>query len=313
MKAKTLFLILSIAFTLSYIDFCISFYNSGYDSPYNGFGSIESVLNGTAKAPMQYRVLFPWLYGTIKDIVGCQTQIHRLVWIYEPLKMLMVFLGLWGIYYFFSHFKIGLLGTLVFSSLIPLTFLYDYPDQFLEMALLSWGFIWILKKKNIGVITFAAVLNRETAFLILPVLNLFAYKGEKWKRVSAFVGGIFGLMLPRIAYGSAQLYSDFWQISRNLNFISKIGEYPQTINRAAVVLPYFNPTWFFIPAFGLLFCLAIKRFRDSHTLLRVGFILMFFYIILGFCCAMFGEIRIFSWFYLILIPMVFKKEEFCVT
>lgn len=318
---KIIILFLVLAFVLDYVYFGITYFNSGYGHECSGFGSINRVIEGHAQAPMQHRVLFPWIYMTLEKLIGFNNRSDKIAWIYEPLRILTIFLALLGIYYFFSWINriqinlprnFPLIGTLLFCALVPLSFLYDYHDHFLDILFISLGFVGILRADRglmLNGAVFLGTLNRETTFLILPVLNfLFWYKKKDMlDLVIPFLVSGYALLIPRLIYGIKFRYYDLWQAGRNLDFLSKIGKYPQEINITKVVLPYFNPSWFFIPAFGFLIFLAIKNFKTSHTFFRWGVGIISFITIFAFCFAVFGEIRIFSWFYLILIPMALQN------
>lgn len=309
---KYIILFLILAFVLDYAQFGLTSHN--YDVPTNGWGAMDSVLRGEAPTPTQFRVLFPWSYLILYNLFGCPSKLHALVWIYEVLKILTIFLALLGIFYFFSLVlkEKALLATLLFCALIPLTFLYDCPDQFLDIFFLSLGFAGIIqnKKSMLNGACFLGALNRETTLLILPVLNFLVKRGKIVKdSVLPFISSGAALLLVLVVYGFRPRYCEYLMIEKNLKNFSIIFQYPQSHGKAFFIMPYFNPMWFFAVAFGFFLYLAFRNLKKSPQFFKSGLILICLYTLICFCIALWREVRIFSWFYLILIPMTLQNES----
>jgi len=133
-------------------------------SQFNGYGAIDSVYSRSAKAPMRYRVLVPWILGWMKHS-------KSRVGIYLCGKILLLGATLWA-----SSIYLGQMGALAFAALLATTVEFDYWEQYIEIL----GILGCLSS-HVWVVALAAIawgMSRETV-LIAPALTWFA-QGSLW-------------------------------------------------------------------------------------------------------------------------------------
>lgn len=304
LKARWLLLFAVLVFILDYAQLNMTFYH--YGSVHNGIMGMHAVLGGWAEAPTQYRVFVPFIYGTILGFLPSISGTMKAVWIYEPLKMLLMFWAICAFFLFLREFleeKWALLGTLILCVCLPLTFRYDYAEQYTELAIFAMGFraIWQNKQSNLIKWIILGTLNRETAF-ILPLLNFIINrkKAKTWPLGFMAYAGVFcGL---RLLIGPRD-HIEFIPFATNILRISNIFQYPQYLGKTLVYSPYFNPVWFIVPMIGLWVYWSLRKFKSKPVFFQKAFWLIPLFYIVSFFFALQDEIRIFIWFYLILIPM----------
>lgn len=304
LKTRWLILFAILVFILDYAQIYMTFRN--YGSMYNGIIGMHAVLGGWAEAPTQYRILVPAIYGVILGFSPSLSGTLQAVWIYEPLKMLLMFWAVCAFFVFVREFleeNWALLGTLILCACLPLTFRYDYAGQYAELAIFAMGFraIWRNDQKNIIKWIILGTLNRETAF-ILPFLNFLCNRKKTnlwlWS-FFAYSAVFFGV---RLFFGWRD-YIQFLTVGTNILRISNIYKFPQGLGKTIVYSPYFNPVWFIIPMVGIWLYWSLKDFKKKPDFFQKAFWLIPVFYIISFFFALQDEIRIFIWFYLILIPM----------
>jgi hypothetical protein len=304
LKTRWLILFAVLVFVLDYAQIYMTFRN--YGSMYNGIMGMHAVLGGWAEAPTQYRVLVPGLYGAILGFFPSFSGTQQAVWIYEPLKMLLMFWAICAFFVFVREFleeNWALLGTLILCACLPLTFRYDYAGQYAELAIFAMGFraIWRNDQKNTIKWIILGTLNRETAF-ILPFLNflLNRKKTNLWLwSFFAYSAVFFGIRL----FLGWRDYVQFLTVGTNILRISNIYKFPQGLGKTIIYSPYFNPVWFIIPMVGIWLYWSLKDFKKKPDFFQKAFWLIPLFYMISFFFALQDEIRIFIWFYLILIPM----------
>jgi len=168
-----------MAVALDMIQFKLT--RGNYWVPYNGIGTTEGVWKKNILAPMQYRVLVPLIYGTLERLFGSQQFYEKkainTMFIYEPLKIIFMFLGLWGFHVYLTLFFSQLLafsGVLLMAIFWVATFKYDYADCYLEVffwsmfcfCVLTGNWYWAVA------IFILATLNRELTILLIPLYYL---------------------------------------------------------------------------------------------------------------------------------------------
>lgn len=252
---------------------------------WNGFGAVESVIQGKAMLPMQYRVFVPWLTW----LVGGG------YWSYMLVKYC-------GIVFMFSsfHFYLGVLGvsqtlgTLALAAFLPITYMFDYADAYWDLGFLALAFGIILLGGNIwllSVVVALSALNRETT-VIIPVIN--AVLNFQWLVIVPFLVLSVGL-LPRILYGRKPRYCRFNQIPGNLWSIR--GD----IKSLKVISGYLHT--FLIAVGSILIILIFGETLSGLWIIGLGMTL------LGVLISVPGkwnEVRIYLPMTLVLIPMVLK-------
>jgi hypothetical protein len=181
-----------MAWFLDYAQFAITGRN--YNNQFNGKGCIDSVLKGTALAPMQYRVAIPWLYDLFRH--------------YELIKIGLMAFGLFSMW-LMIHTVWGAgayLGMFVTGIFYVVNFQFDYAEQYLELSL--WAqFMTAIYVGNIYwliICVIVGALNRETSsFLILVyVLATFNLINGLWLLLAFGAATAF----VRLRYGIKKSY-----------------------------------------------------------------------------------------------------------
>ncbi len=329
-KAKTpikyIWLFAALAVIIGYVQFDMTVWS--YNCDYHGIKSLDDIIAGNAPAPTQYRLLVPLIFKSLEFFIPVVND-WRIVWIYEPMKMLFIFLALWaGFKYmrlFFKEEK-SLLLVCVMFLFMTLSFFTDYPEQFSGLAIFSLAFIGIYQnnQKQVSLWTFIGVLNKETAFVI-PLFNMMVNrrKGRGWMIPMAVFGVTASLL--RWFFGFKEYYTHFWMFWINVKEIGLfpiryLGLYnakslfyttegdPIWMNKVQVLAPYWNPVWFVVLGFGVFLYYVLKKLNTLPAYIKQGLLTMAIFFGISFCISLVREIRIFSWFYLILIPAFFKES-----
>jgi hypothetical protein len=173
-----------------------------YSSLYNGFGAIDTVNAGTAKAPMAYRVLMPWLIRLIE-----RTGARRIA-IYQGMKIVLnagAFAAITAAF--------GLQTALLSAILLLLTIKFDYWDWQAEMIGVCAAMTGNLVAAAIGGMIHG--LSKETAPLV-PLAYLIRTGDWSGTLVVATVTAL-ALALPRIVYGPRPMYCSRNQARYNLD------------------------------------------------------------------------------------------------
>jgi len=177
-----------------------------YGIEFSGIGAIDDVLDGTAKAPMAYRVLVPWLIDLVERI--CPTlKPHRLSVLYEPLKIALTGCALWAVAY-----GLGVRSALLIAAMLPATFLFDYWDWTGEMIGVALAFSgmpgWVAAGGMV-----AAMSRPETALLGSVVY---------WLETRDAAGALWGagatlatIVAVRLITGKRELYCERWMWRQN--------------------------------------------------------------------------------------------------
>ncbi len=311
---KWLLLFAALVFVLDYAQLHMCYDN--YGTRYNGFGSMNWVLSGEAHAPTQYRLLVPALYGALGLFYPQLNREKEIVWLYEPMKMFLMFWAIWAFFIFLREFfeeSWALLGTILLCACLPLTFRYDYANQWAELAIFAFAFKSIKRgdQRQTNVWTFLGTLTRETAF-VLPLLNFLVHRKRKksW-RWSLLTYGVTFLGI-RLLLGPRPRFAPILTMNINIQRISDIGSYPGFLHGTEVFSPYFNPAWLVVPMTGIWIFWSLKRSKSKPVFFQKAFWLIPIFYLIAFCFAYQDEIRIFTWFYLILIPMTLWcwREDF---
>ena len=259
-----------------YIDFKMT--RGNMQVPWNGHGAVRSVLDGVAKAPMRYRVLVPWLVAPAKDALVR----------YLYVKWWSILFATFASFTYFL--KLGVdpyLCTSLLALFMLLSAIYDYADAYLEIGLLASAFLFIGNSLVVVmVLTFVAALNRETAVVIPLAVAL-----EGWVLGTVLVGGCFwvGYAIPRLKYGKAERYCEFFTFKRNWQTIKESRKVPLLLNE------YFHFA-LLLTAVVIVYSLSLGSLTPVETalgLLFVGLLIP----------TMWREIRVFAPTMLVVIPM----------
>lgn len=177
-----------------------------YESPFNGFGAIDSILKGKAKAPMAYRVLVPWLVGLLE-----KTGMERIA-IYQPAKVILNAAAFFLIYKVF-----GLVPALIAVILLLLTVKFDYWDWQAEIIGVMAALTGNLPVAIAGGVIHG--LSKETAPLV-PLAYLIT-TGDVLGTLAVLVATAVALALPRLIYGDKPMYCKRIQAPYNLELFQQ--------------------------------------------------------------------------------------------
>lgn len=199
-------LIIILSVIVIYVDWHRTYPNWG--TQFNGIGSVGLVNAGHSQAPMQYRVLIPWICSLWKS----DLTYHALRWV-----AVIGSFAASALYFMAIGINVGV-GLLLLAAYFVYAALYDYTDGYLEVAFDALCFYLLLQQPPfyavlIGIITVVATLNRETAAVIplaaILLMNIPAF-------IASSAGFIVGYIIPRIKYGHKGRYCAFSQISNNM-------------------------------------------------------------------------------------------------
>lgn len=268
-----------LSLVVIYIDFHMT--KGNMRVPWNGFGAVESVIDGTADSPMQYRILVPLIVGQFDD---------RLVaYLYVKWTGITAALGM-AFWYFRSVGADPMIATALLALFFVVAAIYDYADAYWEIALLSAGLLLIdYNLLVLCMVTFVAALNRETAIVIPLAVFLSGY----W--IDSLVVGFFfawGYMIPRAIYGQAERYCEWFTFKRNIKTLIESRKVPVLLNE------YLH---FFVLLIGLVYLYA----RNYATLTPAEISLGALFLAL-LVPSMWREIRVFGPAMLAVIPMALR-------
>lgn len=214
-----------------------------YGNRYCGMGTIDGVLARDIEAPMAYRVLVPWLVGLVERIAPTMKR-HRLS-VYEALKIALMALCLTSIAY-----AVGPITALVFASLLPITFRFDYWDWAVEAGALALAIGGHLQAAVFGGIALA--LSRETAPLV--ALTYLLSTRDWYGTALIATATALTMLFVHLRQGQHKLYCDRFMWKRNLNdlrqllclspwFLSSPFLSVGVTVLAVAALPFVGPTW----------------------------------------------------------------------
>ncbi len=284
--------ILFLTLVVIYADRKMTAHN--WNVKWNGLGSIDSVLAGTAMLPMQHRVLVPWLVGTLSKIMDRN---YAYVW----MRNLSI---LFAILCSFKFFMISGANPYIATGCMALYFIlaaiYDYTDIYIEISLFSIFFIavvnpietpWVLL---FGLVTFLASLNREVSIL-MPITTFIA--GDITLGCVSMVGFWIAQLLVRVKYGKPKRYCESFMFNRNITTLKN------SIKSGSPIL-YNEYTFFFVILFS---AIGLYWFnRNNLTPIEISMGLLFVMLLVP---TMWREIRVFAPCMLAIIPMAVRSLQ----
>lgn len=283
--------VLFLALVVIFADLKMTKHNLGV--VFNGVGAVPLVLMGKSSAPMQYRVLVPWLCLLFSKFFGRGNTDIQFLNVYLPIKRASITFALLASYWYFSIVTATpLLCVSLLSAFFVLASIYDYTDVYIEVGLVSLSlvaFVGGMPAQFVMPLVFLAAINRETAIFI-PAVFL-AGGNVYW--VGAFFFFALGYAIPRLIYGQRRRYCEFFMLWANLDrFIGSFkGGRPLAYNEyihfvilllATISIYLVSWPWTSLEWVALLFC---------------GGLLV---------PTMWNEIRVFSPAALAIIPMVIR-------
>ncbi|MBN3040681.1 MAG: hypothetical protein JW867_06100 [Candidatus Omnitrophica bacterium] len=258
-----------------------------------------NVFNGTAETPYLYRVLVPFLSYLLKTIIPSLTWRNSAgIWNYifalSLFPLFHIYLRKW-----FDQ-KIAFLINIIFCCLLPLSFDYDYPEDFLELSLFIIGYMLIRDKKDIflGPLIFFATFSRETAvFLAIAYFISRINKKDLLKTITKSSAFFICWLIPfagiRLIRGPT-LRPDFFMGVRNLEYI---------IFDFFSVNSNFFSSLFFLGVFFSIYLMFDKK--DEDNFLKRNTITITVAFLAAFWFANINEPRIFYPILPILVPLAF--------
>lgn len=223
----------------------------------------RQVMEKSAPAPIQYRIFVPYL---AELLMKCGFSFASS---YLFIRITFTFLAGYLFYIFLcAYFSsgIGIIGTLFFFSVLPLTYIryYMQPMDIPNLFFFLVGYLIILKRKDwlLLPVIFVAMLNRETAILL--VLVYVFYRWDEMKLPSLLIKtslmGITGLgvyWLLRKFFTLKSYYSDLFYLQSNLTdertylyaillfgpflfyAFRQVWQKPKFLVRASLMIPFF--------------------------------------------------------------------------
>lgn len=260
---------------------------------------LDAVFYGTALAPNLYRVLVSYLAFFLRSIVPNlswldSARIWNFVFIVSTFPLFHMYINKW-----FKR-KISFLITITFGCLLPISFQFDYPSDFLGLVVFIIGYMLIRDKKEFFLypLIFLATLNRETAVFLVLAYFVSNVRKKDFLRVAvrSFILFIFWL-IPfiglRAIRGIKPYRCSFFMISSNI----------KEMGRTFLLDGRFFDLLFFLFLFILIY-IVFGQERENSFLKR-NIITAAIIFAIGFCIALIGEIRIFYPILPIIIPLAF--------
>ncbi|MBV6341088.1 hypothetical protein [Candidatus Magnetobacterium casense] len=256
------------------IQFKVTRYN--YWAPYNGIGMVHDVVTGNANAPMQYRILIPMVYRLLETCFGSkmfyEKQIRNVIFIYEPLKILFMFLGLWAFHVYlltwFGNFS-AFTGTLFMALFWVVSFKYDYTDCYLDVVLWSLfclaaidGSFWVA-----AALFALAMLNREVSILMVLIYYLFTGETGNTMLLLLVAGLLYIGMF--IVFGYKKKYCTTKEIAgMNWGDLKLLFSNPVQKKKNKIGLPVFNEAFIFlVVVVGII--LLVMGYNDYPHLIKM--------------------------------------------
>ena len=278
--------VLVVSLVVIYADGMLTKGNFG--SQFNGVGAIVPVLIGRSMAPMQHRVLVPWLCWLVSRVLGWGDDKYPFFKIYLAIRWVAIFAAIGMSHLYFGHFGMTALLALFFVWAA----LYDYTDGYVEVAcfaaalyLMGVGGLWMYV--GMAAVSFLAALNRETAIFIPIVVAL---TGQPLLTTVSFGFFLCGFAIPRLMYRGAQRYCSLWMLPKNLKSLK------QELSSKPIVYTEYTH---FLVLVGLMVVTYAVSFPWSPV--EIGLGLMFGALLVP---TVWREIRVFAPVMLGLIPMV---------
>lgn len=262
--------------------------------PFNGIGALPWVMTGASLAPMQYRVLVPWLTYLIGKVFGPGRTKYAYFEIYIRVRWAAIAAALCSAHWYFGMVTPdALFATTILAVFFCVAALYDYTDGHLEVAFfaLAFGLLTVGVTSLGGVLVMMALalvasLNRETSVFIPIVAALF---GNVFLFAAATGGFVAGYIIPRAMYGNKRRYCK--------PYINNFKFWKMSVVEEDTPFPYNQYTHFGLIAVTWV-VLAVMSWPLDRV--EIGMGLMFVALLVP---TMWREIRVFGPTLLALIPM----------
>ena len=213
---STIMFLVFVSWVVIYASFRLT--KVGLGMEFNGIGAVPNVLAGTTVAPMQYRVLIPWICKVFSKWLGPGPYKFPYFHIYMRIHWIGVCLAMVSSFVYFTTLGVNpFVATSLLALYLVLAAFHDYIDIYLEIAGFCTAFVLMafsgpLVLSALFVLCVLAALNKETAIFI-PITATFT--GVWPVMVVAWLGVGIGLWIPRLVYGKRESYCAFNQIPVN--------------------------------------------------------------------------------------------------
>lgn len=268
-----------------------------------GTFDIEDIFYGTALAPNIYRIFVPYLAFLLKSIIPKlswldSTRLWVFVFILSIFPLFHIYLSRW-----FER-NICFLLTLILGYLLPISFLFYYPENFLELGIFIIGYMLIRDRKDLPLypLIFLSTLNRESAvFLVISYFVSNVTRKEFLKVSLKSFTFLISWLIPfiglRLIRGFKAYRSSFFTLDYNIKWI--INEF---LLRGSGIYHFFDFLFFL---FIFIFIYIVFKKGKANSFLRKNLVTVAIVFIAVLCFGGVGEIRLFYPALPIVIPLAF--------
>lgn len=263
----------------------------------NGIGTVHDVMAGKALAPMQYRILVPAIYVGLEKLFGSEkfyeAKTKNTMFIYEPLKILFMFLGMWAFHVYLTLYFTSIIafaGTIFMALFWVTTFKYDYADCYLDVCFWSLFCYGVAMKCHwlVVAVFILAMLNREVSILMAPLYSLLTGNwGAMW--LMLLVAGILYVGMYAI-FGRKQKYCTTRRIFE-LNWADIRELFAKPVKEELVSLPVFRGAFMFFVVLAGIVLLALN-FESYPQAIRSLWLINIPFMVLVFIGARIVELRV---------------------
>jgi len=261
---------------------------------WNGYGAIRPVLDGESMAPMQYRVLIPWLASLFSE----PSQLKYLI-----IKFVGIVGAIAASWLWFAHVGVDpVLATTCLAGFLVAAAVFDYADAYWEIALFSTSFLLIAIGGLLAIcllppLCFVGALNRETIVFVPITIGLHLLWGIDPFHLAMFLVTLLsvtaGIHVPHRRYGDRERYCDFNMVSTNLKRIHD----GIPVGGFGLLNGYVHFGILLVAVVGGYIATGLSR---MFTPVEIGMALFFLSMLVP---TVWGEIRVFAPVMLVLIPM----------
>ncbi len=263
---------------------------------------LKGVYEGIDLAPNQYRVLVPFLSAGLHGIVpGLSWVQASRVW---NLLFVLAFPPLFHVYLrrWFDD-RVSFTLTFLSALLLPLTFLYAYPADFLELDVFILGFMLIMDDRWVALtaLIFIETLVRETsAFLVVSyAVTYFMVKKTSdlaWRVTALTTAWAIPFAVLRVIYGIRPYRCQKFMLLRNFNYVK---------HAIAMQDAYLFDLLMFV---GMPFVVLgiLGKYKALDRFLRRNLLTFGLFFVVASSMALVGEVRIFYPMLPLLVPLAFQ-------
>ncbi len=267
---------------------------------------IDGIVQSSSSGPYVYRIFIPYLVKAIQAIVPS----FSILDVDLLLKILFLILCQLSFYFYLRNFYspiIALTGIFILDILLSFTFssiigpAIGENADLVNMAIFSLS-LNALYKNSFGFFLaylFIGTFNRETTWMLIPILFLFDYSSGKkvFRTIIAFIAiaiPYFGLRL--LIHSSVPVWFNFDEITRNIPFLSG-----KTTNAALIA----NIHVFFL--LGPLIILSFLNFKKHHQFLKLVSYITPLFIVVHYLLGNIIETRLWLPLFIVLIPLTLNS------